>query len=200
MPKLYAAQFHPEVAHTPFGKDLFENFLFEICGCKPDWILSDFAREQIEAIKATVGDKKVLCALSGGVDSSVAAILTQKAIGDNLRCIFVDHGLMRKNEGDQVMEVHRAVRPEGQARERPGRFLTKLAGVTDPERKRKIIGEEFIRVFEEEAGKLFRNQYLRFSAPGRSILTSLKAAPPPRRPSRATTMWAACPRMWNLLC
>mgnify|MGYP000889813003 FL=1 len=155
--KLYAAQFHAEVAHTPFGKDLFENFLFEICGCKPDWILSDFAREQIEAIKATVGDKKVLCALSGGVDSSVAAILTQKAIGDNLRCIFVDHGLMRKNEGDQVMDVYtnqfdlKVKRVNAQER-----FLAKLAGVTDPERKRKIIGEEFIRVFEEEAGKLFQ--------------------------------------------
>ncbi len=155
--KLYAAQFHPEVSHTPFGRDLFENFLFEICGCKPDWILSDFAREQIEAIKEKVGDKKVLCALSGGVDSSVAAILTQKAIGDNLRCIFVDHGLMRKNEGDQVMDVYtgqfdlKVKRVNAQER-----FLSKLAGVTDPERKRKIIGEEFIRVFEEEAGKLFQ--------------------------------------------
>ena len=102
--KLYAAQFHPEVKHTPFGKDLFENFLFKICGCDQDWILSDFTESKIEEIKRTVGNKKVLCALSGGVDSSVAAILTQKAIGDNLHCIFVDHGLLRKNEGDQVMD------------------------------------------------------------------------------------------------
>lgn len=157
--KLYAAQFHPEVNHTPFGKELFENFLFKICGCEPDWILSDFTASKIEEIKRIVGDKKVLCALSGGVDSSVAAILTQRAIGDNLHCIFVDHGLMRKNEGDQVMEVYtkqfslKVERVNAQ-----DRFLAKLAGITEPEQKRKIIGEEFIRVFEEESDKLFEQE------------------------------------------
>lgn len=154
--KLYAVQFHPEVHHTPFGQDLLKNFLFEVCGCEKNWTMSSFAQAKIQEIKEKVGDKKVLCALSGGVDSSVAAVLVHEAIGDNLTCIFVDHGLLRKNEGDQVMEVYgrqfnmRIIRVNAQER-----FLGKLAGESDPERKRKIIGEEFIRVFEEESKKLF---------------------------------------------
>ncbi|NCB42844.1 MAG: glutamine-hydrolyzing GMP synthase [Clostridia bacterium] len=157
--KLYAAQFHPEVKHTPFGKELFENFLFKICGCEQDWILSDFTESKIEEIKSIVGDKKVLCALSGGVDSSVAAILTQKAIGDNLHCIFVDHGLLRKNEGDQVMDVYtKQFNLKVKRVNAAERFLGKLAGIAEPEQKRKIIGAEFIRVFEEESDKLFEQE------------------------------------------
>ena len=157
--KLYAVQFHPEVHHTPFGQDLLKNFLYEVCGCEPNWTMANFAKTKIEEIKKIVGDKKVLCALSGGVDSSVAAVLVHKAIGDNLTCIFVDHGLLRKNEGDQVMEVYgqqfhmKIKRVNAQER-----FLSKLAGVSDPETKRKIIGAEFIRVFEEESKKLYEEE------------------------------------------
>lgn len=153
--KLYAVQFHPEVHHTPFGQDLLKNFLYEVCGCEKTWTMANFAKTKIEEIKKIVGDRKVLCALSGGVDSSVAAVLTQKAIGDNLTCIFVDHGLLRKDEGDQVMEVYgrqfnmKIIRANAQEQ-----FLSKLSGVTDPEQKRKIIGAEFIRVFEAEKDKL----------------------------------------------
>ncbi|HWQ77246.1 MAG TPA: glutamine-hydrolyzing GMP synthase [Anaerovoracaceae bacterium] len=157
--KLYAVQFHPEVHHTPFGQDLLKNFLYNVCGCEPTWTMANFAKSKIEEIRKTVGDKKVLCALSGGVDSSVAAVLTHKAIGDNLTCIFVDHGLLRKNEGDQVMEVYgkqfhmKIKRVNAQER-----FLGKLAGVSDPETKRKIIGTEFIRTFEEESKKLYEEE------------------------------------------
>lgn len=157
--KLYAVQFHPEVHHTPFGQDLLKNFLYEVCGCAPDWTMANFAKTKIEEIKNIVGDRKVLCALSGGVDSSVAAVLTHKAIGDNLTCIFVDHGLLRKDEGDQVMEVYgqqfhmKIKRVNAQER-----FLSKLAGISDPETKRKIIGAEFIRVFEEESKKLYEEE------------------------------------------
>lgn len=157
--KLYAVQFHPEVHHTPFGQDLLKNFLYRVCGCEPTWTMANFAKTKIEEIKKLVGDKKVLCALSGGVDSSVAAVLVHKAIGDNLTCIFVDHGLLRKNEGDQVMEVYgkqfhmKIKRVNAQER-----FLGKLAGVADPETKRKIIGAEFIRTFEEESKKLYEEE------------------------------------------
>jgi len=153
--KLFGVQFHPEVHHTPFGQKLLCNFLYKICGLKGDWTMQNFVREKVEEIKKTVGERKVLCALSGGVDSSVAAALTHKAIGDKLTCIFVDHGLLRKGEGDMVMEnygkafnmkIHRVDAAE--------RFLSKLADVSDPEKKRKIIGAEFIAVFEEEARKL----------------------------------------------
>ena len=153
--KLYGVQFHPEVEHTLFGKQMLKNFLFNICDLKGDWTMSSFAEEQIKAIKEKVGDKKVICALSGGVDSSVAAVIVHKAIGKQLTCIFVDHGLLRKDEGDQVEKIFRdqfdmnLIRVNAQ-----DRFLGKLKGVSDPERKRKIIGEEFIRVFEEEAKKL----------------------------------------------
>ncbi|WP_251862007.1 glutamine-hydrolyzing GMP synthase [Clostridium sp. Marseille-Q2269] len=153
--KLYGVQFHPEVEHTLFGKKMLENFLFDICGLKGDWTMSSFAEEQIKSIKEKVGNKKVICALSGGVDSSVAAVIVHKAIGKQLTCVFVDHGLLRKDEGDQVEKIFKnqfdmnLIRVNAQ-----DRFLGKLKGISDPEKKRKIIGEEFIRVFEEEAKKL----------------------------------------------
>ncbi len=159
--KLYAVQFHPEVEHTPFGKDFLQNFIYEICGCSGSWTMENFVEKTIEEIKEKVGDKKVLCGLSGGVDSSVAAVLVHKAIGDQLTCIFVDHGLLRKNEGDEVEEFFgkkfnmNLIRVNAQ-----DRFLNRLKGITDPETKRKIIGEEFIRVFEEEASKLGKVDFL----------------------------------------
>lgn len=158
---LYGVQFHPEVEHTLFGKKLLSNFLFNICKVEGTWSMSSFAVEKIREIKELVGDKKVLCALSGGVDSSVAAVLIHKAVGKQLTCVFVDHGLLRKDEGDQVEEIFRGqfdmnlIRVNAQER-----FLGKLKGVSDPEKKRKIIGEEFIRVFEEESNKLGEIDYL----------------------------------------
>ena len=157
--KLYAVQFHPEVHHTPFGQDLLKNFLYDVCGCDGSWTMANFAKTKIEEIKKTVGDKKVLCALSGGVDSSVAAVLVHQAIGDNLTCIFVDHGLLRKNEGDQVMEVYgKQFNMKIKRVNVQERFMEKLAGVSDPETKRKIIGTEFIRVFEEESKLLYEQE------------------------------------------
>ncbi len=159
--KLYAVQFHPEVNHTEYGKEMLRNFLYKVCGCKGDWVMSDYAKRTIAALKEKIGDKKVLCALSGGVDSSVAAVLIHEAVGDQLTCVFVDNGLLRKNEGDEVETLFRnqfninLIRANAQER-----FLTKLAGVTEPERKRKIIGEEFIRVFEAEAKKIGTVDYL----------------------------------------
>ena len=159
--KLYGVQFHPEVEHTPFGKDMLRNFLLNICDLEPSWSMASFAEEKIAEIKRVVGDKKLICALSGGVDSSVAAVLVHKAVGKQLTCIFVDHGLLRKYEGDQVEKIFREgfdmnlIRVNAQ-----DRFLGKLAGVSDPERKRKIIGEEFIRVFEEESKKLGQIDFL----------------------------------------
>ena len=155
--KLYATQFHPEVLHTKEGKQMLANFVFNVCGCAGSWKMDSFVEESIKAIREKVGDGKVLLALSGGVDSSVAAGLLSRAIGKQLTCVFVDHGLLRKDEGDEVESVFG---PEGQfdlnfirvnAQER---YYAKLAGVTEPEAKRKIIGEEFIRVFEEEAKKI----------------------------------------------
>jgi GMP synthase (glutamine-hydrolysing) len=159
--KIYGVQFHPEVEHTPFGKKMFSNFLFKICNLKGDWSMASFAEEQIKAIKEKVGDKKVICALSGGVDSSVAAVLVHKAIGKQLTCIFVDHGLLRKDEGDQVEKIFKKQFDMNLIRvNAKDRFLGKLEGVSDPERKRKIIGEGFIRVFEEEANKLGEISFL----------------------------------------
>ncbi len=155
--KLYAVQFHPEVLHTQEGTKMLRNFLYNVCECTGDWKMDSFVEKSIEAIREKVGDGKVLCALSGGVDSSVAAVMLSKAVGKQLTCVFVDHGLLRKNEGDEVEAVFG---PEGNydlnfirvnAQER---FYNKLAGKTEPEEKRKIIGEEFIRVFEEEAKKI----------------------------------------------
>ena len=153
--KLYGIQFHPEVNNSVNGTQVIKNFLFEICNCSGDWQISSFVDESIKNLKEKIRDKKALCALSGGVDSSVAAVLLNKAIGKNLTCIFVDHGLLRKNEGDEVEEVFRNQFDINLIRvNAKDRFLSKLAGVTDPEKKRKIIGEEFIRVFEEEAKKI----------------------------------------------
>ena len=155
--KLYATQFHPEVLHTQEGKKMLSNFVYNVCGCSGDWKMDSFVENSIKAIREKVGDGKVLCALSGGVDSSVAAVMLSKAVGSQLTCVFVDHGLLRKNEGDEVEAIFG---PEGNyelnfirvnAQER---FYAKLKGVEDPEAKRKIIGEEFIRVFEEEAKKI----------------------------------------------
>ena len=154
---LYAIQFHPEVLHTVRGKEILSNFVYKICGCNGDWKMDSFAKEQIESIRAKVGDGKVLLALSGGVDSSVAAVLLSKAIGKQLTCVFVDHGLLRKNEGDEVENIFgpngnydlNFIRVNAQER-----YYEKLKGVSEPEKKRKIIGEEFIRIFEEEAKKI----------------------------------------------
>lgn len=158
---LYAVQFHPEVEHTPKGKEILQNFLYKVCGLKGDWRMSSFVEESIFALRKKIGDKKVLCALSGGVDSSVAATLLHRAVGSQLTCIFVDHGLLRKNEGDTVEAVFRDQFKMNLTRvNAEDRFLTRLAGVEDPEAKRKIIGEEFIRVFEEEARKIGKVDYL----------------------------------------
>ncbi len=153
--KLYGIQFHPEVNNSVNGTLVLKNFLYNVCGCSGDWKMSSFTEESIKRLKEKIGDGKALCALSGGVDSSVAAIMLSKAIGKNLTCIFVDHGLLRKNEGDEVEEIFKNQFDINLIRVNcKDRFLEKLAGVSDPERKRKIIGEEFIRVFEEEAKKI----------------------------------------------
>lgn len=153
--KIYGVQFHPEVELTPFGQNMLMNFIKDICNISPNWNPDDFVKSKISEIKEIAKDKKVICALSGGVDSSVAATLVHKAIGDNLICIFVDHGLLRKGEGDAVEETFKNKFNMNLIRiNAEDRFLSKLKGVTDPEKKRKIIGEEFIRIFEEEALKL----------------------------------------------
>ena len=154
---LYAIQYHPEVLHTVEGTKMLSNFVYNVCGCAGDWKMDAFVENTIKAIRAKVGNGKVLCALSGGVDSSVAAVMLAKAVGDQLTCVFVDHGLLRKNEGDEVEEVFGPNGPYNLNFIRVNaqdRFYGKLAGVEEPERKRKIIGEEFIRVFEEEAKKI----------------------------------------------
>lgn len=160
---LYAVQFHPEVMHTQQGREMLSNFVYKVCQCSGDWKMDSFVERSIQTLKEKVGSGKVLCALSGGVDSSVAAVLLAKAVGKQLTCVFVDHGLLRKDEGDEVEEVFGSngsydvnfIRVNVQER-----FYQKLAGVTEPEEKRKIIGEEFIRVFEEEAKKIGVVDYL----------------------------------------
>ena len=160
---LYAVQFHPEVMHTAQGKEMLANFVFNVCNCAGDWKMDSFVKTTIEELRKKIGNGKVLCALSGGVDSSVAAVLLSKAVGKQLTCVFVDHGLLRKNEGDEVEAVFgpngaydlNFIRVNAQER-----FYEKLKGVEDPETKRMIIGEEFIRVFEEEAKKIGAVDYL----------------------------------------
>jgi GMP synthase (glutamine-hydrolysing) len=152
---LYGVQFHPEVVHTPHGQEILKNFLYEVAGAPPAWTATAVIEEQVERIRAQVGGERIICGLSGGVDSAVAALLVHKAVGDQLTCVFVDHGLLRASEGEQVVETFgghfQVPLVHVQAQDR---FLSRLAGVTDPEEKRKIVGEEFIRVFEDEARKL----------------------------------------------
>ncbi|MEA2405777.1 MAG: hypothetical protein QOE08_2424 [Thermoleophilaceae bacterium] len=158
---LYGIQFHPEVVHTPYGTQILERFLDDICGCERSWNAASVAEEQIRRIREQVGDGRVICGLSGGVDSSVAALLVHKAVGDQLTCVFVDHGMMRKGEGEQVISAFRDhFKVPLVAVDAEERFLGRLEGVTEPERKRKIIGEEFIRVFEEQAAELGNPKYL----------------------------------------
>ncbi len=158
---VYGIQFHPEVVHTPYGQQVLENFLGDVCGCARDWSAASVIEDQVARIRAQVGDGHAICGLSGGVDSSVAALLVHKAIGDQLTCVFVDHGLMRKNEGEQVVSAFRDhFKVPLVAVDASDRFLDKLQGVSDPETKRKIIGAEFIRVFEEEAAKLEDARFL----------------------------------------
>jgi GMP synthase (glutamine-hydrolysing) len=192
--RYYALQFHPEVTHTVQGKAIIERFVLGICQAKPDWVMRDHIAEAVQKIREQVGDEEVILGLSGGVDSSVAAALIHRAIGDQLTCVFVDHGLLRLNEGDMVMEMF-----EGKLHAKVIRvdaselFLGKLAGVSDPEAKRKIIGGEFVTVFKQEAAKLKARPSWR-KAPS-TPTSSSRAAPRARRPSpsRATTTWAVCP-------
>jgi GMP synthase (glutamine-hydrolysing) len=158
---VYGIQFHPEVVHTPYGQEVLKRFLGDVCGCEMTWSAASIVEEQIARIRDQVGSGKVICGLSGGVDSSVAALLVHRAVGDQLTCVFVDHGLMRKNEGEQVISAFRdTFKVPLVAVDAERRFLDKLAGVTEPERKRKIIGAEFIRVFEDEAAKIGDAHYL----------------------------------------
>jgi GMP synthase (glutamine-hydrolysing) len=157
---LYGIQFHPEVAHTPYGTEILTRFLRDVAGCTEQWSAKSVIEEQVEKVRAQVGEGRVICGLSGGVDSSVAALLVHKAVGERLTCIYVDHGMMRLNESEQVVETFSQFGIPLIAVDAEERFLAKLAGVDEPERKRKIIGEEFIRVFEEEASKLDDVGYL----------------------------------------
>ncbi len=157
----FGVQFHPEVSHTPKGPHILKNFLYDICGCNGDWKMSDFVAETTEAVRTQVGDAKVICGLSGGVDSSVVASLIHKAIGDQLVCIFVDNGLLRKNERDNVVSTFRNhFRMDLRVVDWSKQFLKKLAGVTDPQNKRKIIGHEFIEAFKSEARKIPNAKFL----------------------------------------
>ncbi|GAP61835.1 GMP synthase [Ardenticatena maritima] len=159
--RIYGLQFHPEVAHTPRGRAIIENFLYEICGCTGDWTPGNFIEESVQRIRAQVGDGRVICALSGGVDSTVAAMLVARAVGEQLTCVFVDHGLLRLNEAEQVMAMLRHHLPARVIKvDAQTRFLAALEGVTDPEEKRRIIGHEFVRVFEETARQLGSFQFL----------------------------------------
>ena len=159
--RCYGVQFHPEVVHTPLGMKILSNFLYEVCGCSGTWTTESFIEQATREIRERAGDGRVLCALSGGVDSSVAAVLVHRAVGDNLTCVFVDHGLLRKGEAEQVVKTFREdfhlnlVHVDASER-----FLKKLEGITEPEQKRKIIGTEFIRVFEEEARKIGETDFL----------------------------------------
>jgi GMP synthase (glutamine-hydrolysing) len=164
---IYGIQFHPEVVHTPYGQEILTRFLTEVCGCERSWSAASIAEDQIALIRRQVGDGRVICGLSGGVDSSVAALLVHRAIGDQLTCVFVDHGLMRKDEGEQVISAFRdTFKVPLVAVDAERRFLEKLKGVTEPEAKRKAIGAEFIRVFEEEASKISATNPARYLVQG----------------------------------
>ena len=159
--KIYGVQYHPEVVHSIDGNKMLRNFLYEIVGVKGDWTMDNFAKETIKALKEKIGDKKVLCAFSGGVDSAVAATLVHKAVGTQLTCIFVDHGLLRKGEAEQVMKVFKDGLGMNLIKvDASKKFLSDLAGVKEPEKKRKIIGRDFIEVFEEEAKKIGKVDFL----------------------------------------
>ena len=165
--KIYTLQFHPEVRHTDYGNDILRNFVFEVCHAENNWSMHNFIDMQIEKIKETVGNDKVLLGLSGGVDSSVVAALLHKAIGDQLICMFIDHGLLRKGEGESVMETFgREMNINLVKIDAKDRFLSKLAGVTDPEQKRKIIGNEFVYTFDEEVKKLTSGEDIKWLAQG----------------------------------
>jgi GMP synthase (glutamine-hydrolysing) len=159
--RFFAFQFHPEVTHTLQGEAILGRFVHEICGCKPDWVMGDYISEAVESIRKQVGDEEVILGLSGGVDSSVAAALIHRAIGDQLTCVFVDHGLLRLNEGDMVMEMFarnlgvKVIRVDAKEK-----FMSELAGVADPEAKRKIIGKEFVEIFQNESGKIENAKWL----------------------------------------
>jgi GMP synthase (glutamine-hydrolysing) len=164
---IYGIQFHPEVVHTPYGQDILTRFLTDICGCERNWTPASIVEDQIARIREQVGEGRVICGLSGGVDSSVAALLVHRAVGDQLTCVFVDHGLMRKGEGEQVIGAFRdTFRVPLVPVDAQERFLTKLKGVTEPEAKRKLIGAEFIRVFEQEASRLSVEDPVRFLVQG----------------------------------
>lgn len=159
--KIYGVQFHPEVNHTEYGTQILKNFLYEVCKATGDWTMSNFVKSKIDELKAKIGDKKVLCAMSGGVDSAVAATLIHKAVGNRLTCVFVDHGLLRKYEAEEVMSVFKDGLKMNLIKADAGKvFISKLKGVSDPEKKRKIIGEEFIRSFEAEAKKIGKVDFL----------------------------------------
>lgn len=180
--KIYAVQFHPEVTHTEKGNQILSNFMFKICGCLGRWTMESFIKECIENTKKTIGKDKLVLGLSGGVDSSVTALLLHKAIGKNSRCIFIDNGLLRKDEPEQIKKIFRTMFHLNLAYvDRSKRFLTRLKGVTDPEQKRKIIGEEFVRVFEEEAKKIKGVKYL---AQGTLYPDVIESISPSGAPSR----------------
>ena len=193
--RIYGIQFHPEVRNSIYGNDILKNFAFGICGARGDWTMENFIETEIEKIRQTVGDKKVLLGLSGGVDSSVVGVLLQRAIGDQLTCIFVDHGLLRKNEGDQVMEMLSGKFGLNIIRvDAAKRFLDLLAGVSDPEKKRKIIGNEFVYVFDDEASKLTDVEFL---AQGTLYTISLSLVQIQLKPSNLTIMLVVCLKICN---